>query len=132
MPPLNEKNELDANQRKESEMSKRKVKIINENLAIVKAPYDRAGLMYHETVHIKTAGRFMMDFIGRWGMVAAVPDGEDQAGRQKLRLATESELVARAVNVTRLALTTMKAEGWAVDVPSLKELVDFETEEKDA
>ena len=38
-----------------------------------------------------------LDMLQRWGMVAAVDDGEDKAGRAKIRLATPDELVELAL-----------------------------------
>lgn len=61
----------------------------------------------------------MMDFINKWGMVAAIPDGEDSAGRSKLRLATSIELVERAEEVTKLAFKALRDNGW------LEETVDL-------
>lgn len=42
------------------------------------------------------------DFIERWGMVLAMDDGEDSAGRHKIRLATPEELVSRAFTIAEL------------------------------
>ena len=54
----------------------------------------------------------VLNFIEKWGMVAAAPDGEDSAGRQKLRLATPEEMVARAMQTTEAAFRTLRAHGW--------------------
>lgn len=45
-------------------------------------------------------------------MIAAQSDGEDSAGRSKLRLQTPQELVERACNVAGLMYEEIKARGW--------------------
>lgn len=62
-----------------------------------------------------------MDFIGRWGMIAAVPDGEDSSGRQQVRLQTPQELVTRAVQTAEILFDVIAARGWVLDVPAPKE-----------
>lgn len=55
--------------------------------------------------------------IERWGMVAAQADGEDAAGRQKLRLMTPEELVERAFITAHLAFEESRARELALDLP---------------
>src|SRR5215207_3668850 len=43
--------------------------------------------------------RMAVALIEKWGMVAAIPDGEDSSGRQKLRMMKPKEMVERAVDV---------------------------------
>lgn len=74
--------------------------------------------------HKAEAALAMME---RWGMVAGVPDGEDSAGRQKLRLATSEELVSRACEVADMAYAAFAERGWTLDIP-LPE-VDADTED---
>lgn len=69
-----------------------------------------------------------IEFVQKWGMVACVPDGEDGAGRQKLRLATPDEVVARAVTTTELLYRTMRERRWIDTNPML--LVPAEVDEK--
>ena len=47
-------------------------------------------------------GGMAYKLIERWGMVAAIPDGEDSAGRSRLRLLTPEEMVDRAFKATEL------------------------------
>lgn len=73
-------------------------------------PYDHTCLMSFEA-------RFAAVLIERWGMVAAIEDGEDSAGRQKLRLALPQELAIRAVD-TAVALTAeLERREWIKVVP---------------
>lgn len=80
------------------------------------------SIIKHDTEFGGVRAAFMEEFIGRWGMVAAIPDGEDTAGRQKLRMATPAELVDRATSVTELAFDVMKEKGWVIDGPTIEQL----------
>jgi hypothetical protein len=55
--------------------------------------------------------------IERWGCVAGEMDGEDSAGRQKIRLATADELVGRACDVAAKMFEEFTKRGWVVDIP---------------
>lgn len=57
------------------------------------------------------------DLMKQLAIVAAVPDGEDAAGRQKLRLMTPEEVVARATNIADLAWKEYRTRGWLLDIP---------------
>lgn len=50
-------------------------------------------------------------------IVAAVPDGVDDAGRQKVRLMTEAEVVERATKIADLAWAEYRKRNWLLDVP---------------
>jgi len=60
---------------------------------------------------------FAMDVIGRLAICTAVPDGEDSVGRQKLRMMTPEEIVARATDVADRAWKEFRARGWLLDIP---------------
>lgn len=64
---------------------------------------------------------FAWHFIEKWGMVAGVPDGEDSAGRQKLRVATPAEIVQRATETAEGFWQAIQAKGWVQDIPSQEE-----------
>jgi hypothetical protein len=85
-------------------------------VALTKHKYDDAHAIHSNEVpgHEATV---VLHLIEKWGMVAATPDGEDSAGRQKMRLQTPEELVARAMEVTRLAFSTLRENGWLVTIP---------------
>ena len=61
-------------------------------------------------------------FIERWGMVAGVPDGEDSAGRAKVRLAAPREVVERAFECAGLAWERAEEAGWMLSMPSIEEI----------
>jgi hypothetical protein len=54
--------------------------------------------------------------------VCAVPDGEDTAGRSKLRLQTPAEVVDRCVEIADRAYAEFEKRGWLVAVPSMDAL----------
>lgn len=58
------------------------------------------------------------ELVIRWGMVAASPDGEDKAGRQKSRLARPEEIVLRACETAELLVTKFEELGWLLDLPA--------------
>ena len=71
--------------------------------------YSKGTINYGEVA--LPEGQFAAHMIEKWGMVAAMSDGEDSAGRQKLRLATPEELVERAITTTNLLFKRMREEG---------------------
>jgi hypothetical protein len=90
-----------------------------------------ARLMIFEKKRVDARAQVAVEFISKWGMVAAMPDGEDSAGRQKLRLATESELVMRAISTVGLLFSSLEDMGWVVDLPDLNALMDADDAEQD-
>jgi hypothetical protein len=61
--------------------------------------------------------RLASELMRHLAIVAAVPDGVDEAGRQKLRLMTEPEVVERATKIADLAWTEYRKRNWLLDVP---------------
>lgn len=70
----------------------------------------------HHLEMLDQQGRFALDCIERWSLVAAIPDGEDSAGRQRLRLATPEELVDRSFTTAKLAFERARQEGLTIDM----------------
>jgi hypothetical protein len=65
--------------------------------------------------------RLACTLIEKWGMVAAtVADGEDSAGRSRMRLLTPAEVVGRACETAERAIEEMHRLGWmhAVEAPT--------------
>lgn len=77
--------------------------------------YDRSN--YYEDHMLTMEGRLACSMIGRWGMLAADVDGEDSAGRQKGRLLTPDELVARAFTTADLVMREAQSRGLLAYVP---------------
>lgn len=63
---------------------------------------------------------FMRELLGRWGMVAAITDGEDSAGRQRLRLGTIEETITRAFEMADGAIAEAERRGWFLELPEPK------------
>ena len=59
--------------------------------------------------------------VERWGLVAAIVDGEDSAGRAKLRLSTPEELVLRACEVAERLVEECRSRGWTEQLPNAEE-----------
>ncbi len=58
-----------------------------------------------------------MELLGKWGLVAALPDGEDSAGRQKLKVHAPEDLVARACEIADRAYQEFCTRGWMLELP---------------
>ena len=80
------------------------------------------GVMLHHRTYLNQQAQMAMGFIDKWGVVAARPDGEDTAGRQKLALLSVDEVVDRAFEMADKAFDRAESLGWLVPVPSLDEL----------
>jgi hypothetical protein len=91
-----------------------KVRIVDE--------YDHKKPELYHTEHPNEVATYAMMLIDKHAMVAALPDGEDSAGRMKLRIQTPKELVDRSFAIAELAYTTARLRNHMIDVPDLKEL----------
>lgn len=69
--------------------------------------------------------------VERWGLVAAEVDGEDAAGRAKMRPCSPQEVVSRAFETAALTLAEARTRGWMVTIPGVAELDAFEAAEKE-
>lgn len=58
-----------------------------------------------------------IEFMSKLALVTACPDGEDAAGRQKLRLMTPEEVVGRACEMANLAWSQFETRGWLLPLP---------------
>ena len=63
--------------------------------------------------------------IEKWGLVAAEIDGEDSAGRSKLRSMTPEEMVERACSTAALAVAEIRKRGWVTMTPTFAEQKAF-------
>jgi hypothetical protein len=68
---------------------------------------------------------FAMSIIEKHALVAAVPDGEDSAGRQRLAMPTPHEIVDRACDIADEAFKMFEARGWRQAMPNPDELMDM-------
>ena len=70
----------------------------------------------HESEHFELEGALAVVMIERWGMIAAVEDGEDSSGRSKLRALTPEELVTRAFDTAKLAMARAREAGLVLEI----------------
>lgn len=71
----------------------------------------------HDTQALQPVALFAIQLIERWGMIAAAPDGEDSAGRAKMRLLASEEIVARACQTALIAFEQFAHKDWLLDLP---------------
>lgn len=94
--------------------------------AIVTDKYGpRGAVIVHDDEILQFEGDLACRLIERWGVVAAAPDGEDAAGRQKIRLGTPEEVVDRACACAALMTEQLRLRGWLSKGPSLEEYIGF-------
>ena len=80
--------------------------------------------LMHERKVPDPRARFAMALIERWGMVTGETDGEDSAGRQRIRLQSVEEVTERACGCATAAFAAFEKRGWLIAMPSYQELVD--------
>jgi hypothetical protein len=74
-------------------------------------------VMCHRTFQPHGVAELAMKLAESWGMIAGIPDGVDDAGRQKLRLMTPDEVVERATQTAEAIYTKLHEKKWMVEVP---------------
>ena len=79
---------------------------------------------HHQLFSPDMRGKFAMECIARWGMVAGMPDGEDSAGRAKLRCLTPTEVATKACDCSDRAFVEFEKRGWLITIPALEEMID--------
>ena len=75
-------------------------------------------VMVYEQRALDAEARLAAQMIERWGMSAAIEDGEDSSGRSKLRLLSPHELVTRACDTAKYAMEEFNKRGWILDLPT--------------
>jgi hypothetical protein len=63
-----------------------------------------------------------MQMACRWGLVAATPDGEDSAGRQKLKKQLPADLAKEACDTAAALWAQFEERGWIVDLPAPRKI----------
>lgn len=69
------------------------------------------------TVHPDQEAHFAMHLMDHLGIAVATDDGEDSAGRHKLRLQTPDEVVQRACDIAQKAFAEFEKRGWMLALP---------------
>lgn len=80
------------------------------------------GPVVHARQMLGERAAFAKEIIARWALVAGESDGEDSAGRSKLRCMTPTESATRACDVADAAFGEFYKRGWVIDMPSLDEM----------
>ncbi|MBD1602282.1 hypothetical protein [Pseudomonas typographi] len=82
-----------------------------------KAEKGRFGDLKITQSHIENwQARIALGLIDRFGLIAAEPDGFDEAGRQKGRVLSPEEVVTRAFSIAELAVKEIADRGWLIPV----------------
>jgi len=87
--------------------------------------YESKKVTVYDREEFEREARMAVILIERWGMIAATPDGEDSAGRQRLRLQTPDELVDRAFTVAALTFKKARDKGFVHLSPELPEPEEY-------
>ena len=99
---------------------------MSTEIITAKSKYDlelkQPALMLHENEHLELKAKVALSMLEKWGMVAAEPDGEDSAGRAKLKLPSADDLAKRACDVTDEAFTEFEKRGWVLKLPTMSEM----------
>lgn len=81
-----------------------------------------SGIMVHETEYLDQRARTAVSFVEKWGMALCEFDGEDSAGRQKMKVASCDSVVKRACEMTDLLFYEFRNRGWITDMPTYAEV----------
>lgn len=92
---------------------------------------DEPEVVVWETRHPEMEAKMAMMFIERWGMVAGMKDGEDSAGRSRLRLATTDEVVSRACEMAQMACEEFERRDWFTKAPSIQDAKEMMKQRED-
>jgi len=86
----------------------------------------------HKTCEPYAIAKVAMDMAARWATIAAVPDGEDSSGKQKLRMQTPDELAQHACDVAAALWKQFEDRGWFFENPRPTPVTKKQTEEATA
>ncbi len=75
------------------------------------------SISVRENELLEREAEIALEMILRWGLVSAMPDGEDSAGRQRGRLLTPVELVDRAYETANRFMTEARKRNLILFVP---------------
>ena len=89
-------------------------------MTYIESPNYKGGteIIVCQTQVLFAEAQFANDLMKHLAIVAAVPDGEDDCGRQKFRLMTEEEVVERATAIASLAFGLHGYNGLILELPT--------------
>lgn len=91
-------------------------------VAIKRNTYGDTSIISHSRVLLSDRARLAGHILERWAMVAAQPDGEDAAGRQKIIPLEPTEMARRACDIADAAYKEFEDRKWFTPVPPAKSI----------
>jgi hypothetical protein len=91
----------------------------------------RPVVIIHSKEGLNAEAAYAMHLAERFALIAADNDGEDSAGRQKLRLATPKEVVERACKIAELMFVALRDRNWTLPIDSHKTIVERLAKQKE-
>jgi hypothetical protein len=61
--------------------------------------------------------RFALDIASKMALVAAVPDGEDVTGRQRMRMMSAKEITDRSIEIADRMFNAFSQYHWELELP---------------
>ncbi len=79
--------------------------------------FDAERIVIFNKKHPNPVATLAVEFARHFSQVAGIPDGEDSAGRQQLRLATPQECAKRSCDLAEQMWEQFQSRGWVMDLP---------------
>lgn len=99
--------------------------VFNKNVMITTS-FDGIRFCTHEKFALTQKAQMALSLVERWGMVACETDGEDSAGRTRLKIMKPTDLVTRALSITEVLFLEMeRLSGYLIEMPSLEDAEKF-------
>ena len=81
--------------------------------------YGKPGIVFRSAEVLGAEADLAVRLLEHWGLVASESDGEDSAGRHRIRRASPEEVVARALDTATLLYSEARKRGLLVSVPEV-------------
>ena len=78
-------------------------------------------IVQHDSDIPDSRARLAQAILSHFALISAQDDGEDNAGRQKLRLLSPGEIAKRACDLSAAYYDEIEARGWLIHVPPFEE-----------
>ena len=95
-------------------------------------PYGTPTMIVHHRQLPNQKAAFAMKLAEHLAIIACDNDGEDSAGRQKLRLLPPDEVAHRAVQIADSMWDQFATCGWIIDLPSWKDCMKMGREAEES
>jgi hypothetical protein len=107
---------------------KRKTLAANDNTEVIvsESRYGEQNLLINRIEVLDERARLAAQFAERWALVACEIDGEDSAGRSKLRRLSPGELAVDVCRTVTALYEEFAARGWILTLPPYEEAVKFD------